>query len=236
MQLSKRLYAVASFVTQDSVVADIGCDHAYTSIYLAENKIARHIIAADINAGPVSIAKDDIKTHNLQQYIDVRQSDGLMGICEEDNVDTILISGMGGNLIIDILRSNKPVMENVRELILQPQSDICRVRHFLHDTGFKIINEKMLLDNEKFYTIIKAVKGTQTFDKEYEYIYGKYLIDNCDETLECYLRKLYASNMNIINSLSDSDSDIHIQRCRQLLDNNKIVSDLLEKTAIRRQI
>ncbi len=227
MQLSKRLYAAASFVTKGSVVADIGCDHAYTSIYIAENGIAKRVIAADINEGPVRTAKENVKACGMQKYIEVRQSCGLEKLRPEDNVDTLLISGMGGNLIIDILKGNAPVMENVKELILQPQSDIYRVRHFLHDTHFKIDAEKMIYDNEKYYTVIKAVRGTQTFDNEYEYIYGRYLIDNRDEIFMRYLKKLYASNLSIIDSLNKRDSETQAQRRMQLISDNEIISKLL---------
>ncbi len=228
MQLSKRLAAVASFVDCGSTVADIGCDHAYTSIYIAENKISLKVIAMDINAGPVNIAKNNVKVHGMQKYIEVRQSDGLKGISIKDNVDTVIISGMGGNLVCSILQSNDEVINNVNTLILQPQSDIYRVRHFLHDNGFKITAEKMVTDGGKYYTVIKAARGTQTFINEYEYIYGKYLIDTGDEILMDYLKKLYMSNIKIINRLSGSDSDIHIDRCRELKCDNMVISGILK--------
>lgn len=230
MQLSERLGAVAAFVTPGSIVADVGCDHAYTSIYMAENKIASHIIAMDINEGPVRIASDNVNAYNMQKYIEVRQSDGLKSLAASDNIDTVLISGMGGNLMIDILKSNNPVMSSVKELVLQPQSDICRVRHYLHDNGFKIIREKMVVDGGKYYTVIKAARGQQTFDREYEYIYGKYLIEECDEVFVNYLKKLYAANTGIIKSLDKPGGDIHICRIKELNRDNAIISAILENT------
>lgn len=229
MQLSERLRMTASFVTKGSVVADIGCDHAYTSIYLVMSGIARHVIATDINEGPVRIAKDNVKAHNMQKYIEVRQADGLGGLGKEDNVHTVLISGMGGNLIINILKTNDSVMACAGELVLQPQSDIYRVRHFLHDVGFMITKEKMLVENGKYYTIIKAVRGWQRYDNEYEYTYGKYLIDNRDDVFMEYLKKLCITNVGIMNTLTDKDSDSHIRRRRQLMEENRIISGILDE-------
>ena len=77
MQLSKRLQAVADMINQGHRVADIGCDHAYTAIYLIRNKISPYVVAMDINQGPLDIAKKNIGKYNLADSISTRKSDGL---------------------------------------------------------------------------------------------------------------------------------------------------------------
>lgn len=227
MHISKRIILTAKCVTKGHVVADIGCDHAYTSIYLMREGIANHIIAADVNDGPVQRARANIKEHCLDDFIEVRKSDGLSGFDVSDGIETILISGIGGNLMIDILKSNNDVYSNARELILQPQSDIARVRHFLHDTNCRIVYEKMVYEEDKYYTIIKAHRGRERYDNEYEYIYGQYLINNPDDICIDYMRGLYASNAKVIAHLRDRDEDALKNRINELEHDNCIIKMLI---------
>jgi len=155
MIISNRLSKVANLVTIGNRVADIGCDHAYTSIYLIKNKISSKIIAMDINQGPLDRALENIKKYQYNKYIETRLSNGLDKL-KKDEVDTILISGMGGNLIVDILDKNLDTVYKVKELILQPQSDIYKVREYIKRIGFMIIDEDILIDEDKYYNIIKT--------------------------------------------------------------------------------
>ena len=227
MHLSKRLTLTAECVTKGNVVADIGCDHAYTSIYLMKEGIAGHIIAADVNDGPIERARANINENRLNDFIEVRKSDGLTEFDISDGIETILISGMGGNLMIDRLKSNNAVYNNAKELILQPQSDIARVRHFLHDTGFKIVYEKMVYDEEKYYTIIKACHGKEQYSYEYEYIFGQYLINNPDNVCINYMKGLHASNVKVIAHLRNMDEEALSARINELEKDNDVIEMLL---------
>ena len=106
VKLSKRLEVVASSVGSGGTVADIGCDHGFTSIYLTENKMAKCGIAMDINKGPLEKAKIHIEQAGLKDKIETRLSNGLDKL-EIGEADTILISGMGGALITEILTKEK---------------------------------------------------------------------------------------------------------------------------------
>ena len=118
MQISHRLERVASNVTCGGVVADIGCDHGFTSIYLIENKMADHVIAMDINKGPLERAKDHVREYNMENDIELRLSDGAKELVPGE-ADTLLISGMGGMLITKILNDSKEVVTTVRYFACQ---------------------------------------------------------------------------------------------------------------------
>ncbi len=173
MQLSQRLKAVADTVTIGNRVADVGCDHAYISIYLIKNDIAPKVIAMDVNKGPLKKAAENINNHSYSSRIHTRLSDGLHQL-EPGEADTILIAGMGGALMIKILEEGPKAVHKSTELILQPQSEIFLVRKFLHQIGFGIKKEQMIKEDGKYYFIIKAVSGNdnEIYDQEVFYQYG----------------------------------------------------------------
>lgn len=135
MQLSKRLQTVAHLVHTGGVVADIGCDHGFTIIYLVMNQLASAGIAMDVADGPLMRAKEHIHQYELDNRIALRKSDGLQQLVEGE-ADTILISGIGGALMERILREFPHVTQSAKELVLSPQSEIYKVRQALHDLGF----------------------------------------------------------------------------------------------------
>ena len=160
MILSNRMEAVVNMVSPQSfVIADIGCDHAYVSIALVERKLAQKVIAMDVRKGPLEIAKKNVTAYAMTDEIELRLSDGLDKILPGE-ADVIVIAGMGGLLIRDILERGKKILDvdgKRPELILQPQSDLAEVRIFLQENAYDIQQEKMLIEEGKYYTIIKAV-------------------------------------------------------------------------------
>ncbi|ONI47250.1 hypothetical protein AN644_01045 [Candidatus Epulonipiscium fishelsonii] len=181
MKLSNRLEQIASFVQQGSIVADIGTDHAYIPIFLSQHNIVKKCIACDINKGPLENAIKHIKKYKIDN-VETRISNGLKNLCNEDNIDTLIIAGMGGYSIIEILTNDiNEILENVTTLIVQPQNNRPEVRKFLHSIGFKIYAEQFLKEDNKIYTIIVCEKGHEVY-KDYEYIYGKYMIENPNKT------------------------------------------------------
>ena len=157
------MLAIANLVDNSKVLADVGCDHAYISINLLENSKAERIIASDLREGPLNIAKDNIKLEGFEERIETRLCAGLCGY-EAGEVDTILISGMGGMLVKEILSESIDVVRRADTLILEPQSDLRVVRAYLKDIGFEIIDEDMLNEGGKYYQIIKAVKSKERME------------------------------------------------------------------------
>ncbi|WP_310604990.1 tRNA (adenine(22)-N(1))-methyltransferase [Anaerosporobacter sp.] len=208
MQISKRLGAAVALVSKKSRVADIGCDHAYTSIYLVENGIASKVIACDINKGPLQRAKENIARFGYSATIETRLSDGAKEI-KPGEVDTLLISGMGGALVVKILSDSKEVVDTCSELILQPQSEIFLVRRYLHEIGYQIVEEDMLIDEGKYYVMMRAIKAEnrQEYSEEAYYQYGAKLLENKNEILHQFLNKEKATYEGIRDSLCDVQTE-----------------------------
>ncbi len=191
MQLSKRLQMNAGLVPDGSSVADIGCDHGYVSIYLAGKKKCR-VIAMDVREGPLSIARKNIARAGLEDVIECRNSDGLTEL-EPGEVDTLLLAGMGGRLILSILQKKPEVMQRIQSLILQPQSDFREVRAGLFALGFVIYKESYCLDAGKDYVAIRAEREScEHTDRgqnytEAELCYGRYLRQRKDTGYYNYL-------------------------------------------------
>lgn len=227
MQLSRRLTMVADFVTKGNRIADIGCDHAHTSIYLVEKKQAISSIAMDINEGPLERAKENIKRYGYEDQITTRLSDGAREL-KEGEADTILISGMGGGLIVKILTDSKEVVKGVSELVLQPQSEIDNVRHCIHQLGFSIVAEDMITEDEKHYTAIKAAAGRERYEKEIFYRYGKLLLEAKNQSLMEFL--LYGKNnfSHVIRELEQQSYDRNKKRLEELKQDLVYIEEALE--------
>lgn len=187
--LSKRLLAVTGFVTPGSRVADIGTDHAFVPIYLIEHKIVPSALAMDIGKGPLLAAEEHIKEHGLEKYITARQSDGVLAL-QDGEADSVIIAGMGGALVMKILSEGRERLQNVKELILQPQSEVEKVRHFLYESGYHITAEEMIFEDGKYYPMMHVVPGRDdTVYPESYFKYGGWLIREKNEVLLRYLEK-----------------------------------------------
>jgi len=208
MQLSERLLAAAGMVTKGNIVADIGCDHAYTSIYLCQEGISPRVIAMDVNKGPLQGAKVHVEEAGLAGQIDIRLSDGLQKLAPGE-ADAVLLCGMGGLLMIKILSDYPETTASLRELILQPQSEVEEVRHFLHKQGYEITKEHMLKEDGKFYVMMRAVPGIvpQSYETECDYLYGKLLLEEKNEVLKEYLNREERLRQDVLSVLSGQDTE-----------------------------
>ena len=164
--LSERMIAVAGMVTPGKKVADIGCDHAYTAIYLASEGIASKVYAMDVAAGPLEIGRRNVRAAGLEEKIELRLSDGFRALLPGET-DAAVIAGMGGSLIISILEGGREVITPGYELILSPQSDQSMVRAYLRNNKYIIKQEIMIEDQKKLYNIMRVVYvGEDGFKEE----------------------------------------------------------------------
>lgn len=168
---------IAKFIPPCQCLADIGTDHGYIPIYTVLNGVSKQGIASDIKAGPVSIAKKNIMSYKLENRIETRIGSGL-SVLKMGEADVILISGMGGNLISDIIQENMEIAMSADYLILQPVQYAEELRKYLSCSGFKIIDEELAKDGNKYYHIIKIAKGeADIYNKEVYYYTGLKLIN-----------------------------------------------------------
>jgi len=229
MELSKRLYAVAGLVTEGASVADIGTDHGYIPIYLMKNKIASKVIAMDINKGPLERARMHIIGHGLKGQIETRLSDGLKNL-EPGEVDAYIAAGMGGGLVIKILEDSKAVVDSLKFAVLQPQSEIAKVRKYLNRNGLVIIDEDMVEEDGKFYPMMKVVHGEPQVYEEYEYIFGKLLLEKKHPVLHKFLLREQYIQESIVEQLSRHiGSESAEQRTREILHERQYTLQALER-------
>lgn len=161
--------------THGRKIADIGTDHAYIPIYMIENSLADYFIASDVREGPISIANENIKEHNLSDKIETRLGSGL-SVLNQNETDTVIIAGMGGQLISEIIEANIDIAKNVK-LTLQPMNAQYELRKYLIKNGFSIINEDISVEGFKVYNILNAeYKKQAEFENDIEYHLPRYLI------------------------------------------------------------
>lgn len=198
MELSKRLQAVAGLVSEGNRLVDVGTDHGYIPIYLVEAGKIPSAIAMDVKKGPLSRAEEHIKQAGLNAYIECRLSDGLKKLKPGEG-ESLLLAGMGGNLMVRIFMEKPEALVSFRELVLQPQSAWALVRKTTEALGWRIDKEDMILEDGKFYPVLHLVPTGRTDadrpgertgpdDKnEAEYLYGKLLLREKHPVLKEYL-------------------------------------------------
>ena len=165
IKLTPRLMTAVPYVRPGRLVADIGTDHAYLPIYLCEQKRLFPVttpsgdtlcaIAADINKGPVERADQHIAAAGLTKYIRTVQTNGLCGLDVYDP-DDIIIFGMGGELIADILEASPWVNRVGKRLILQPMTHAEKLREYLLSAGYAIMGETLSREGDRIYQTICA--------------------------------------------------------------------------------
>lgn len=185
IKLTPRLQCVAGCIKKCRLLADIGTDHAYIPIYAVQNGLAEKAIASDVVKGPLKIASDNIKAHNLETKITPILANGLSSA---ENADVIVIAGMGGKLICNILKDNEDIAKNADYLVLQPMTCSFELRKYLHKNGFKILDEKLAKEEDKIYNIMIVKKGTENFTDDFYYHIGEKLIENKDSLLSEYIK------------------------------------------------
>ncbi|WP_333649582.1 tRNA (adenine(22)-N(1))-methyltransferase [Lacrimispora sp.] len=218
MKLSKRLDTIASFVPEGSRVADIGTDHGYIPIHLVQEGKAKHAIAMDVREGPLLRAHAHIREAGLEGRIEVRLSDGLLKL-EEQEADCVVIAGMGGELMIHILEEGKRLWNQIPYWVLSPHSEIDKVRKFLLEQEFFPEQETMIEEEGKYYTVMGVSRrGTdrEDYDREIFYRYGKQLLESKSPVLLEYLTKEEEQLQKILDGLSESRTQAGEKRVGEL--------------------
>lgn len=227
MELSKRLETISRYVPEGAKVADIGTDHAYLPIYLIKSGIADQVLAMDVNKGPLEKAEQNIKKYLVGDKIKTRLSNGLAKLGDKE-ADTVIVAGMGGMLVASILQAGQNQLKGVNRLILQPQSDYEEVRKTLHALGWKIIDEDMLNENNKYYFIMVCDKGEQRFDHRYEYCYGQYLAKKDLPVFKTYMTGLKEKKKSVLEDLARLDQTKVGERVQALKEEINMIEEALK--------
>ncbi len=205
MDISLRLEEISKMIKHKKV-ADIGTDHGYVPIYLVKNNKADHVIACDVNKGPLLKAEENIEKYHLGEKVETRLGSGFDPL-QSGEAETIVIAGMGGMLIMDILKKGSEILKETKQLVLSPHSDVFYIRKYLHSIGFKIEDENIVFEDGKFYTIISAVQGSQIYEKEEEYVFGKINIEKKEPVFKRYLDEKLKNAQEVKNILLEASTE-----------------------------
>lgn len=208
--LSKRLQHVAEEVPLHSIVADIGCDHGYLVIDLAKKGLIKKGFACDVNEGPLQSAKVNIEKYGYQSMIETRLGSGVLALEEADKnqVDTLVVAGMGGALIRDIIEQGL-LMPNLKTMILQPNIGADIIREFLLQSDFALVKEMIINDNDIMYPILvysKTLNHGQKWE-DFEMKVGPFILNHKCEINKQYVVSLKKHWQHIVEQLSKSTTN-----------------------------
>ncbi len=193
--LTPRLALVHELCKGYSSFFDIGCDHAHLAIALAQSG-AKRVIASDIRIGPINSAKRNIAAAGLEKVISTHLTAGLSGFCPQDG-QVIIICGMGGDTISQILADADWALEGEHLLILQPMTASVRLRAFLHERNCIILNERIAQEGKRFYPIIVAKGGGKPEAEHNRFLFSEKAKQ--DVLFKNYLKYLHAKHLKILN-------------------------------------
>lgn len=209
MNLSKRLKTIADLVDTASII-DVGCDHAYLDIYLSNLGIS--CLGIDISKNVIDNALKNLRKYNADDKVKLLLNDGLNGVNLKDT-DTVIISGMGTNTILNILSD----LKETNPLIISSNNDLELLRRKIIKRGYKIVDEKVVYEKGHYYVIIKFIYGNKKY-KKVDYKYGP--ISKNDKTYMSYIlnknKKIYSS-MPEKYILKKIELGLEIKRINKLL-------------------
>lgn len=205
MEDKKRLLDIIGLIDKNKKVIDIGTDHGLVPLYLAKNGISKEILATDISEKSLDKLRSAL-TPELENKISTKVTDGFKGIVEDEN-QVAVIAGMGANTIIDIIDQSLDFAHNLDYMILASNINTEKLRVYLIDNGFEIINDFLTYDNGKYYDIIKAKFGNGENLSIGEIYYGKDNIVNKSEILKEKLDIDYKKNTAFKKAILEKSKD-----------------------------
>ena len=222
IKLNPRLRKIAELVPQGCTAADIGTDHAYIPAYLALNGKIKHAVASDIRPGPLSRAENTIKTHHLEAYIETRIGAGLETVLPGE-AEVIIIAGMGGILISEILENSPEVVRAAKLIILQPMTAVLELRRYISENSFTLCGEYLVREDAKLYNIITVSPGGKTDYNLRELYLGKDLDKTSVPLDELYERRIIGKLQKQAEGLKKSSDEKNISKYNEII---KIINNL----------
>lgn len=153
---SLRIDKIVSLIPESNTIFDIACDHGYIGIKAAMDGKTKKVVFSDINESPLNSCKENVAKYlkNTNVSIEYRQGDGLSVIKDGERCDTVIIAGIGYDLMIDILKDLPKY--NIGILILSVQTKVSSFRKYLSDNSYNVLNDEMIIEDGKFYYIQKV--------------------------------------------------------------------------------
>lgn len=220
----KRLKKIGDLIPEYSVIADIGTDHGILPFYLVDNRKARHVIATDISMTSIDILQEKIDQYHKEK-IETRLGDGLETI-KKGEVDGVVLTGLGGFLIRDLLEKDREKVQELDFLVLQANVGIEELRRYLHSVSFRIKEEKDLFDGKHYYTIIKAVPGEEKYT-DLEYRFGKIHLERKSPAFQRMIQELISWYHEILEEIDEKSKVDWTKREEELQAEIKLLEKIL---------
>ncbi len=214
IKLTSRLQKIAEQVTVGSTVADIGTDHGYIPIYLLKNDISPYVIAGDINEKPLKSAENNIEKYGLSHRAETRLGSGL-SVLKPGEVDTIIVAGMGGILISDLLEASKEVVDKVSALILQPMQAQPELRKYLINNGFYIDKDILVKEDHHIYEILVVKHGVQEVEHPINYEIGFHINSNPRPLASEFINEKIRATKQVIENISKNASQPSVEKINE---------------------
>lgn len=218
MELSKRLNMILSKVDKCECMADVGTDHGYVVVELIRRELCNKAIATDINKGPIEKAKINIGFEGMLDRVYCRLGGGFYPL-KKGEVNAVIVAGMGGNLIRDIILADMPKVKVMDYLILQPAQNPEVLREFLYNNSFEIIDEDICKDDGKYYECFKVKYSKESINtkeySEFDYEISPLLLEKGSEPIKDYISSKIESYEKILGYIKDT-SDLARERKHNL--------------------
>ncbi len=198
MKINDRLKKIGDLVEANSFCLDVGCDHAFLDIYLVQRGENIKAIASDVKEGPLNHARENINKYHLEDKIECRLGNGLDTYSDE--VDTIIISGLGGRSMIGIFKSHLEVLKKVNTIILSPNNYQEDVKRFLCKHHFYLSNEELVKEGKFIYQILVFSRGKRRYSRR-EYFFGPVLLEKKGKLFDEYYKRELVSREILIKVL-----------------------------------
>lgn len=204
ISLDHRLTAIASFVPHGCIPLDIGTDHGRLPVYLIMSGVCKKVIASDISAPSLKKADSLIRKCGVADRVEVRLGNGISVIAENE-ADSLIIAGMGGNMLISILEESRQRWGEFRSFILQPMSSQAELREYLVENGLCITDEEIAFDNGRYYEVMLVSHGRQKPLSELECIVGPVLAQKQGTQYSGYFQRKIRSVSKALDGVLASD-------------------------------
>lgn len=234
MELSKRLQAVVNLMPPMDTVCDVGCDHGYVAITFLQRGIVGHVIAMDVNAGPLEQAKKNAALFGVSDKLDFRLSDGLAKV-KPGEADAFLCAGMGGRLMVRIMTEGRDAISRMKGAVLQPQSELALVRRYIYEMGWHIVKEDMVFEEDSdtpakgiYYPMMYIEPGEAPMPDEASLTFGPLLLSEKHPVLRKFLEFSLELKEGLVNRLQTQASGEQVQaRIKELQREIAVIRELL---------
>ena len=225
IKLSNRLKKIAELVDFGATVIDVGTDHGYVPNFLCEKKISRDIIATDISKNSLEKSIELTKKMGNEKFIRNILANGIV----KENRDNIIIAGLGGIQISEIILNSIEISKSAKKLILQPMQKTNILRRELNNMGFEIIDEEIIFEDDRYFEIIIVkFNGKKKSLDELDFYFSNILINKKDKVYLSYLSERKFELEKILNKIN-KDNKRSNKRRDELINLLKRTEDAIDE-------